>query len=231
MPTTTSAAAVRVRGTRGQSRRWPWFVALVALGVFFLANVLYPSDDADVVWTVMFSSIIVAFVFVGALLTARVRGNPIGPLMLAAGALLATTIAIGTLAVVGDSGATRPWNGSRSPPSSTTSASWCRSCSSSSASRCIFPDGRLLSASVAVGHRAGECRPSSARRSRRFSPLAPSVRPSWPTRSPCRRSPPRRRAQHLCLVVVDSRPTSRRCSRWRSGTGAVAGLSATSSSG
>ena len=82
-------------------RRWPWVVALVALGVFFLANVLYPSGDADLLWTVMFSSIIVAFVVVGALLAARVPGNPIGPLMLSAGALLATTIAIGTLAVVG----------------------------------------------------------------------------------------------------------------------------------
>ena len=95
----TSAAPEHARPAR--SRRWPWVVALIALGVFFLANLVYPSGDADIVWTGMFSSIIVAFVVVGALLAARVPGNPIGPLILWAGALLATTIAIGTLAVVG----------------------------------------------------------------------------------------------------------------------------------
>ena len=103
-PATASSMTTNARNEServGGSRRWPWVVALFALGTFFVANVLYPSGDADVVWTAMFSSIIVAFVVVGALLTARVPGNPIGPLILAAGALLATTIAIGTLAVVG----------------------------------------------------------------------------------------------------------------------------------
>jgi len=97
--TTTTTAVRPSRG--GRARRWPWLVALSALGVFFLANVLYPSEDADIVWTGMFSSIVVAFVVVGALLTARVPCNPVGPSLLGAGALLATTVAIGTLAVVG----------------------------------------------------------------------------------------------------------------------------------
>src|SRR5262245_43890916 len=88
------------RPTAMRARRWPWFVAAASLVVFFGANVLYGDVQVDLVWTAMFSSIIVAFVLVGALLTVRVVGNPIGPMILGSGALLAITIALGSLATV-----------------------------------------------------------------------------------------------------------------------------------
>jgi hypothetical protein len=89
------------RRPRTAARRWPWLVAVASLAVFALGNVLYPSDDAELAFTVMFSAITGAFVFVGALLVARVPGNRIGYLMLGSGALLATTVTIGTLSIVG----------------------------------------------------------------------------------------------------------------------------------
>ena len=76
-------------------------MAFSSLAVFAVGNVLYPSSDADPAFTVMFSAIIAAFVFVGALLVARVPGNRIGYLILGSGALLATTVLVGTLAIVG----------------------------------------------------------------------------------------------------------------------------------
>ena len=84
----------------GRSRRWPWVVAAAAMFVFVGANIAYPPDDADLWFQVMFSSIVGAVALVGALLTVRVEGNPIGPLLLASGAITATTIALGTWAFV-----------------------------------------------------------------------------------------------------------------------------------
>ena len=83
-----------------RSRRWPWVVAAITVAVFILGNVLYASTDVDVLWTGVFSLIVLAFVIVGALLTARVPGNLVGPVILASGACLATTIAVGTLGVL-----------------------------------------------------------------------------------------------------------------------------------
>jgi hypothetical protein len=81
--------------------RWPWAIAVGSLSLFAFANLLYLSADADLVWTGMFTAILGAFVMVGALLTTRVPGNAVGPVLLLSGALLATTIAIGTLSVIG----------------------------------------------------------------------------------------------------------------------------------
>ena len=61
--------------------------------VFAIANLLYPSADADPGFTIIFGAIIGAFVFVGALLATRVPANPIGRVILGSGALLATTVA------------------------------------------------------------------------------------------------------------------------------------------
>ena len=83
-----------------RARRWPWVVAAATLVVFGLANLLYSDIEVDLVWTAMFSSIIVAFVLVGALLAVRAPGNPIGTIILGSGALLATTVAVGTVASV-----------------------------------------------------------------------------------------------------------------------------------
>ena len=81
-------------------RRWPWVVAAASLGLFAAANLGYPSAEADLLWTGMFSSIIAAFVLVGAVLSTRVPGNLVGPVLLGSGAVLATTVAIGTLGIV-----------------------------------------------------------------------------------------------------------------------------------
>jgi len=84
--------------SRTRDRRWPWLVAAGTLTVFCAATVLYGDVGVDLLWTIVFSSIIGAFVLVGALLTSRLPGNRIGPMILGSGALLAVTVAIGTLA-------------------------------------------------------------------------------------------------------------------------------------
>ena len=105
-PATVPVSAPAVTGAR--PRRWPWVVAAATLVVFAVGNLLYPSEDAEILFTVMFSAIIGAFVLVGALLAVRVPSNPIGPMLLASGAVLATTIAVGTLALVGAAQGTVP---------------------------------------------------------------------------------------------------------------------------
>jgi hypothetical protein len=93
-------SAARGRPPRSRRRRWPWLVAAAALVVYVGATVAYPPDAADVWFQVMFSSVVGAVVLVGALLTVRVEQNRIGPLLLASGSLTATTIALGTWAIV-----------------------------------------------------------------------------------------------------------------------------------
>src|SRR4051794_3695208 len=101
MPASRSLAPARTATPRGTPRRWPWLVAALTVTVFVAANLVYPADDADPTFTLMFSSIAVAFTVVGALLTVRVPDNPIGPMILWSAALQTTTIAIGTWAVIG----------------------------------------------------------------------------------------------------------------------------------
>jgi hypothetical protein len=83
-----------------RARHWPWVVAAATLVVFGLANVLYPAAEANLLFTAMFGAIIFAFVLVGALLSVRVPSNVIGPMLLGSGAMLAATVAVGTLAIV-----------------------------------------------------------------------------------------------------------------------------------
>jgi hypothetical protein len=87
--------------TVDRPRRWPWVVAGATLALYLVANLLYPREDAELTFVAMFGSIIAAFVLVGALLAVRVPGNPIGPIILGSGALLASTVAIGTLGILG----------------------------------------------------------------------------------------------------------------------------------
>jgi hypothetical protein len=88
------------RPNRFPARRWPWVVATATLVVFGLANVIYPAAEANRLFTAMFGAIIFAFVLVGALLSVRVPNNVIGPMLLGSGAMLAVTVALGTLAIV-----------------------------------------------------------------------------------------------------------------------------------
>ena len=68
--------------------------------MFGLANVFYPAAEANRLFTAMFGAIIFAFVLVGALLSVRVPGNVIGPMLLGSGTMLAVTVAVGTFAIV-----------------------------------------------------------------------------------------------------------------------------------
>jgi hypothetical protein len=76
-------------------------VAALTVTVFFATNLVYPVRQADPTFTVMFSAIAVTFTVVGALLTVRVPDNRIGPIILWSAVLQTTTIALGTLAVIG----------------------------------------------------------------------------------------------------------------------------------
>ena len=102
-------------------------MAAAAVGVFILGNVLYASTDVDVIWTGMFSLIILAFVVVGALLASRVPENLVGPVILASGACLASTIAIGSIGVLAAQRSDVPIEVAALWRSPTTSASRCRS--------------------------------------------------------------------------------------------------------
>src|SRR4051794_5821470 len=78
-----------------RQRRWPWVVAIAGLALSVVANVAVPNPLNDLSFTVLFFAIVVSFVTVGALLSVRVPANPIGPLILGSGAMLATTVALG----------------------------------------------------------------------------------------------------------------------------------------
>jgi hypothetical protein len=79
-------------------RRWPWVLALATIVISAVTNGLIPSDDFSPL-ELIDVAILFAFVLVGALLSARVRGNVVGPLLLTAGVTVATTITLSSLAV------------------------------------------------------------------------------------------------------------------------------------
>ena len=90
-------------------RTWvAWGLACLNVLVF-LVTTLHPSDGGFLA-LVLYLAGIASFSCVGALLWTRVPGNPIGPLLLAAGTLLVMAIAVGTYADVGAIQAP-PWPG------------------------------------------------------------------------------------------------------------------------
>jgi peptidoglycan/LPS O-acetylase OafA/YrhL len=90
--------------------RVQWVVAVGAIVAFVATGLIDPSGD--VVATVFYAIGIGSFTLVGALLRTRVRANPIGRLLLAAGSLMATAM---ILVRVGSFGAHEvpppPWAG------------------------------------------------------------------------------------------------------------------------
>ena len=89
-------------------RRWPWVVAVAALVIAVVANVRVPNALNDPAFTTLFFAIEVSFVAVGALLSVRVPGNPIGPLILGSGTLLAVTVSLGAWAAAATPGGDVP---------------------------------------------------------------------------------------------------------------------------
>ena len=83
---------------RRSRRRWPWVLALATIVVSTVINALIPMVEFSPL-ELIDPAILFAFVLVGALLSARVPGNIVGPLLLSSGVTLATTITLSSLAV------------------------------------------------------------------------------------------------------------------------------------
>ena len=85
---------------RGRSWSLPvWFAAAATIVCFVPATTLNPSMDLGA--SLLYLSIIASLVLVGALLTTRVAGNRIGPLLLVAGVMMCAEVALGTYATHG----------------------------------------------------------------------------------------------------------------------------------
>ena len=83
-----------------RARVWPWLVAAAAVTALLLAILLSPPSNPDPIWTGLISLITIEFVLAGAVLVTRVPGNRVAAIMLWAGAMLAGTLAVGTISVL-----------------------------------------------------------------------------------------------------------------------------------
>lgn len=79
--------------------RWPWVLAFSTIVISAATNAAMPIDDFDPL-NLIDVAILFAFLLVGALLSARVAGNVVGPLLLSSGVTLATTITLSNVAVL-----------------------------------------------------------------------------------------------------------------------------------
>jgi hypothetical protein len=79
-------------------RRWPWVLAVATIVISAVTNGVLPSDHFSPL-ELIDVAILFAFVLVGALLSARVPGNVVGPLLLTSGVTVATTITLSSVAV------------------------------------------------------------------------------------------------------------------------------------
>jgi hypothetical protein len=83
-----------------RARVWPWLVAALAIAALLLAILVDPSTDTDPIWGGLLALITIEFLFGGAVLVSRVPGNRVAAIMLWAGAILAGTVALGTISVL-----------------------------------------------------------------------------------------------------------------------------------
>jgi hypothetical protein len=81
------------------ARRFSWVVAGASIGLFVLAWILYPAEDDGA--NVLFFGVVTSLVLVGALLQTRVPGNRVGAMLLTAGVMLSTGVALGTYSLLG----------------------------------------------------------------------------------------------------------------------------------
>ena len=91
-----------LRFASARARVWPWLAAAAAITALLLSILLDPSTDSDPIWGGLIALITMEFVFGGALLVTRVPGNRVAAIMLWAGAILAGTLALGTISVLAD---------------------------------------------------------------------------------------------------------------------------------
>ena len=75
-------------------------VAAAAIAALLLAILVDPSTDTDPIWGGLLALITIEFLFGGAVLVSRVPGNRVAAIMLWAGAILAGTVALGTISVL-----------------------------------------------------------------------------------------------------------------------------------
>ena len=110
------------------ARRGPWVIAAAAIVVFVLASVLDPNLDASA--NALFFGIATSLLLVGALLRTRVPGNRVGAMLLIAGVMLTTGVALGTYSIAGRPSQTRSGRRRHSRASRRTSSTSIRSSSS-----------------------------------------------------------------------------------------------------
>jgi hypothetical protein len=87
--------AVRARPT------WPWPVAATGPVLVGIGVAIGPTDGDNLLFAAILGSIVAVSVVVGAMLTSRVPGNPIGRLILASGVALAGSVVAQSIALSG----------------------------------------------------------------------------------------------------------------------------------
>lgn len=84
-----------------------WTIAVISIAAFVIASLVDPDADGS---AFLWAPVVVLFVTIGALLWTKVPANPIGPLFLTAGGLLALSVVVGTYATLSLSQPS-PWPG------------------------------------------------------------------------------------------------------------------------
>ncbi len=117
-----------------------WGLAALDIVAFIVASVVGPSDASTVLWI----PVVALFLLVGALLWTRVPANPIGPMFLTAGTILALVPVVGTYAVIGHM-QVPPWPGSDPARTAANALFFYPIVIALIGIPLVFPDGRLPS--------------------------------------------------------------------------------------